>query len=168
MRFELQVRFETDPKFIGASMSNWSRDAAQQFSDKKKTEAARVVRQNREQELIGLGSRELWDGLCSALDAEIEAFNAEPGIDAGFLSCNHSDPMIMRVSRKDFSQKVAFITFDPERHFASVDCPGVLPPDKKLAVRVSDEDRLSFFNSENTALSQASVVQRVLKGLLEA
>jgi hypothetical protein len=168
MRFELHVRLESNPQPRGASMSDWSRDAARRFSEKKKAQADLVAKSNRDHELIGLGSRGLWEGLCTAINEEMKAFNAEPGIEPGFLSCNHSDPMIMKVSRKDFSQKVAVITFDPERHFATVEGPGVMPPDKKLAVRVSDGDQLQFFNAENTALSEASIVEGVLKGLLES
>src|ERR1700692_1596809 len=101
MRFELSVRLESNPQPRGASMSDWSRDAAQKFSEKKKTDAAGVVRKNHEQELIGLGSRDLWDNLRTVFKKEISAFNVEPGIEAGFLSCNDSDPMVMKVSRKD-------------------------------------------------------------------
>ena len=147
-------------------MSDWSTNAARRLSEKKKAEAARNVRQNHEQELIGLGSRELWDSLRTALNEEILAFNAEPGIETGFLSCNNSDPMVMKVSRKD-SQKSAVITFDPERHFATVKWPGISSTHQTFTVLVSDGDRLRFFNEE-TALTNTHIVQEVLDGLLKS
>ena len=149
-------------------MSNWSRDAARKFHQKKQDEKLKTQKSLQDQQLIGLHSPELWDSLRAAFHEEITAFNAEPNIGAGGLSCNtsdnDSDPLSVKVSRKD-SLQTAVIKFDSERHSVTIEGLGSLPF-KKLKCSVSNGNELVFVDPENRPLPANSIVEQVLTCLL--
>jgi hypothetical protein len=148
-------------------MSDWSTNAARKFSEKKKDDAERIVKQNREHELIAQEWPELWAKLRTKFNEEIIAFNNAPGIESGCLSYNKATDLVVNVSRKNIPEKKTVITFNSEQPSVKVDGPGVLSKNSKLRVRASETGKLYFADSENAAISEASIVEEVLTGLLE-
>ncbi len=165
MKFEMIVRFESGFRLRGESVSDWSKYAAEKFVQRMNSSNINNEKTLSDRKLVEKGSRELWDSLCAALKKEISAFNAEPGIEHGFLSCDNSDPMIAQISRKNLSQAVT-ITFDPEHTYATIEGHGIQTKEK-LKIRVSDGDQLQFFDSQNQSCSVESIVGNVLNRLLE-